>query len=114
MAKIKVDQLLRVHIPNKVAEDLSISAGDSLNYVLEGDRIVLVKEDPEKRCPVCNRVFPAEYQFCPYDGQYVNNTSNEIDGKEKFKMYKEVIENVMEHDAYVKELLKSQIDKLPF
>lgn len=77
MAKIKVDQLLRVHIPNKVANDLSISAGDSLNYVIEGDRIVLIKDEPDRTCPVCSRAFSIEYQFCPYDGQYLNERKTE-------------------------------------
>lgn len=77
MTKIKVDQLLRVHIPNKVANDLSISVGDSLNYVIEGDRIVLIKDEPDRKCPVCSRAFSIEYQFCPYDGQYLNARKTE-------------------------------------
>lgn len=106
MAKIKVDQLLRVHIPNKIASDLSISAGDSLNYVIEGDRIVLIKDEPNRTCPVCSRSFSAEYQFCPYDGQYL------YEHKEETNVYKEAVEKVSEADAYAKKLLDTTIEQI--
>ena len=75
--EVKLDILGRVCLPKSMREALGWEVDSSVYVEQFDDRIIISKAAMPQVCPVCNKVFTTDYEFCPFCGQYLKEKTTE-------------------------------------
>ena len=75
--EVKLDILGRVCLPKSMREALGWEVDSSVYVEQFDDRIIISKAAMTQVCPVCNKVFTTDYEFCPFCGQYLKEKTTE-------------------------------------